>query len=191
MKQSGCLGVLIGFESFNDKNLKQMNKTWNTGIEHYEKILKKLSKYGVFVYGTFIFGYDEDDEKVFDKTLNFALSNNLMLAAFNHLMPFPGTPLYKELEPRMKHKKWWLNNECSFAEVVFEPKKISSEKLAELCYLYKKKFYTFPNLLRRCWGLRKALLPNMVFLFNFIKYNIICNKETTQRRGFAIGKNKI
>lgn len=191
MKKSGCLGVLIGFESFNQKNLVEMNKSWNVGVENYEKILKKLTKNNIFVYGTFIFGYDEDDENTFKTTLDFAIRNNLILAAMNHLMPFPGTPLYEKLKPQLKYEKWWLNNNCSFADVVFEPKKLSSHRLAQLCYDYKKKFYSVPLMLKRAWGLKWSLLSHFSMMFDFFKYNIICNIETTQRRGFAIGKSKI
>ncbi len=189
MRRSGCLGVLIGFESFNPKNLEQMNKKWNIGIDRYEKVLTRLTRNHIFVYGTFIFGYDEDDEETFERTLEFAIRNNLILAAFNHLMPFPGTPLYEEMKPRLRYDKWWLGNQCRFAEVVFNPAKLTAERLGELCYLYKKKFYSWPNLLRRAWGLKGCLLANWSLMWDFFKYNRICNRETTQRRGFAIGND--
>ena len=189
MHKSGCLGVLIGFESFNKANLEQMNKAWNVGLNRYEDILTRLTKNKIFVYGTFIFGYDEDDEKTFEDALRFAVKNNLVLVAFNHLMPFPGTPVYDSMRPRLKCDKWWLGNQCKFGDVVFEPKRISAERLSELCYIYKKKFYSLPMLFRRGWGLRWSLLSHMGMTGDFFKYNWICNSETTQRRGFKIGKD--
>lgn len=189
MRKSGCLGVLIGFESFNKANLAQMNKTWNKGIDHYEGILKKMTKNNIFVYGTFVFGYDEDDEETFEETLQFAVRNNMILAALNHLMPFPGTPLYETLKPVLIHEKWWLGNSCNFAEAVFNPKKLSAQQLSDLCYIYKKKFYSFPLLLRRAWGLKWCFLSHFRMLGVFFKYNWITNKETTLRRGLKIGKS--
>ena len=158
MEKSGCLGILIGFESFNPTTLKQMNKSWNTGVEKYERILKKLTKHNIFVYGTFIFGYDEDTEETCKATFDFAMKNNLILAAFNHLMPFPGTPLYDTFKSRMLYDKWWLKENCCFSDVVFKPKNFTPEKLSELCYMYKKKFYSFPSMLKRAWGLRKCFI---------------------------------
>ncbi len=190
MEKSGCLGVLIGFESFNSDNLKQMNKSWNTGIDKYERILKKLTEHNIFVYGTFIFGYDGDTEETFKTTLDFALRNNLILAAFNHLMPFPGTPLYNKLADRMLYDKWWLDENCSFADVVYKPKNLTAERLSELCYVYKKKFYSFPSMMKRAWGLRKCLLSHWTMMLDFFKYNIMSDIDTTKRRGFAIGKEK-
>ena len=190
MEKSGCISVLIGFESFNQANLKQMNKTWNIGIEKYEKILKKLTKHNIFVYGTFLFGYDEDTEETFKITLDFAIRNNLILAAFNHLMPFPGTPLYDTMQSKMLYDKWWLNGNCNFAEAVFRPKNLSPEKLSELCYVYKKKFYSLPSLIKRAWGLRKCLITHWTLMIDFFKYNVMSDIDTTKRRGFAIGKGK-
>ncbi|MBF0595514.1 MAG: B12-binding domain-containing radical SAM protein [Candidatus Omnitrophica bacterium] len=189
MHKSGCLGVLIGFESFNKANLEQMNKTWNVGLNRYEEILNRLTRNKIFVYGTFIFGYDEDDERTFEDALQFAVKNNLVLAAFNHLMPFPGTPVYDAMRSRLRYDKWWLGNQCKFGDVVFEPKRISAERLSELCYVYKKKFYSLPMMLKRAWGLRWCLLSHLGMMGDFFKYNLICNSETTQRRGFKIGKN--
>ena len=34
----------------------------------------------------------------FSETVDFALKHKFYIAAFNHLTPFPGTPLYKRLE---------------------------------------------------------------------------------------------
>lgn len=58
LAQSGCKGVLIGFESLNEDNLKLMNKRFNTMKGGFSQALANLRKYGIAVYGTFVFGYD-------------------------------------------------------------------------------------------------------------------------------------
>src|SRR2546429_4184820 len=58
--RSGCQGVLIGFESLNPANLKDMNKAFNTMRGGFEKALSNLRRHRIRVYGTFIFGYDRD-----------------------------------------------------------------------------------------------------------------------------------
>ena len=118
------------------------------------------------------------------------MKNNLILAAFNHLMPFPGTPLYDTFKSRMLYDKWWLKENCCFSDVVFKPKNFTPEKLSELCYMYKKKFYSFPSMLKRAWGLRKCFISHWTMLFLFFKYNIMSDIDTTKRRGYAIGKEK-
>ena len=91
----------------------------------------------------------------------------------------------------MLYDKWWLNNSCKFADVVFRPEKLSADKLGKLCYVYKKKFYSLKNTLKRAWGLKLCLLSHFSLMYDFFKYNFICNIETTQRRGFKIGRNRV
>src|SRR5688572_3432742 len=63
LKESGCQGVLIGFETLNADNLRSMNKTFNQTHGGYDKALSNLRRFGIRVYGTFIFGYDHDDQR--------------------------------------------------------------------------------------------------------------------------------
>ena len=68
LKRSGCQGVLIGFESLNPANLKDMNKAFNTMRGGFEKALANLRRHHIRVYGTFIFGYDRDTPESFAET---------------------------------------------------------------------------------------------------------------------------
>src|SRR5262249_49914670 len=109
--RSGCQGVLIGFESLNPANLRDMNKTFNTMRGGLERALANLRRHRIRVYGTFIFGYDGDTPESFAPTVEFAQEHALYIAAFNHLTPFPGTPLYRRLETerRLLFEAWWLD----------------------------------------------------------------------------------
>lgn len=92
MKKSGCLGLLIGFESLNKDNLRQMNKPLGEGKDDYTQAIKRIREQGILIYGTFVFGYDQDDQDSFQRTVDFAMEQKFFLAAFNHLVPFPGHP---------------------------------------------------------------------------------------------------
>lgn len=59
-RRSGCQSLLIGLESLNENNLKQMGKTWNHASS-FETRLARIRRAGIMIYGTFLFGYDEDD----------------------------------------------------------------------------------------------------------------------------------
>src|SRR3954452_4215672 len=109
IKASGCQGLLIGFESLNPENLRRMHKTFNTAKGGYEVALANLRRDGIRLYVTFILGYDDDHGDTFEETLQFAMKHRFYMIAFNHLTPFPGTPLYKRLEDegRLTYDKWW------------------------------------------------------------------------------------
>ena len=84
-------------ESLDPANLRDMGKNWNLAAGSYAESLARFRKHGLAVYGTFVFGYDNDDRAVVRRSVDFAREQKLFLAAFNHLIPFPGTPLYRRL----------------------------------------------------------------------------------------------
>jgi radical SAM superfamily enzyme YgiQ (UPF0313 family) len=93
--------------------------------------LANLRRHRIRVYGTFIFGYDGDTPESFGPTVDFAQEHALYIAAFNHLTPFPGTPLYARLvqENRMLYEAWWLDDRYSYNRIPFQPKGMAPEEL--------------------------------------------------------------
>lgn len=151
LARSGCQAVLIGFESLNPANLATMNKSFNTARGGFERALQNLRKHRIRVYGTFLFGYDGDTQESFAPTVKFAQDHGLYLAAFNHLTPFPGTPLYHRLqaEGRLLYDAWWLDDRYSYNRVPFEPRGISPEALQRSCLAARREFYSWGSILRR------------------------------------------
>ncbi|MGA2253993.1 MAG: radical SAM protein, partial [Thermoguttaceae bacterium] len=99
MAKSGCLGHVIGFESLNFDNLRGSRKAPNL-TEHgsdYREPLKILRDYGLQVWAAFTCGYDHDTAQSLERTVEFAIQNKFCFAAFNILMPFPGTSFYETL----------------------------------------------------------------------------------------------
>ena len=72
MHRAGCRGVLIGFESLDENNLRLMNKRFNTMQGGYRRALANLRRHGIAVYGTFVFGYDHDTPAAFDEEIGRA-----------------------------------------------------------------------------------------------------------------------
>jgi radical SAM superfamily enzyme YgiQ (UPF0313 family) len=187
MRDSGCAGVLIGFESLQKTTLRQMGKSVNEEADMVRSI-RNLREFGISIYATFVFGYDDDTPETFEKTLRFAIENKFFFAAFNHLVPFPGTQLFERLkqEGRLLDEHWWLDEKFVFGDVVFRPAHFTPEELAGYCQTYRRKFYSFSSILRRgldpranCRGLFKALL---YFISNFSQ-----SLEVGRRRGLPFG----
>jgi len=87
-----------------------MHKGFNLMKGGYEKALENLRRHEIRLYATFILGYDEDNGDTLRETLAFAERHRFYIVAFNHLTPFPGTPLYARLqnERRLLYDRWWL-----------------------------------------------------------------------------------
>jgi radical SAM PhpK family P-methyltransferase len=69
MKESGCIGVFIGFESGNNRILENMNK--GITIDKYFKGISLLKEYGILMYGSFIIGFPGETEETAADTVRF------------------------------------------------------------------------------------------------------------------------
>jgi radical SAM superfamily enzyme YgiQ (UPF0313 family) len=186
-RASGCRGALIGFESLDADNLREMGKAFNTMRGGYDTALANLAQHGIRVYGTFTFGHDHDVEPSFDAAVDLALQHGFYLAAFNHLTPFPGTPLYAALEQqgRLRYRAWWLDPAYRYNEVPFHPAQLSHEAVRAGCLRARRRFYGWPAIGRRFVG---ALRGGDAFMArNHLLINLMHRHEIGQRDGFPLG----
>lgn len=125
--QSGCRGLFIGFESLSQDNLRSWKKHGNLGKD-YLAVVQRLHAAGIAVFAGFVFGSDQDGPDVFERTLEFLLDANVECLQATRLTPFPGTPLYEEMERQGRIRDWdWSHYD--FGHVVFEPARMRSETL--------------------------------------------------------------
>lgn len=188
MKKSGCEGLLVGFESLDSENLRNMGKGWNLS-KSYDESLKKIHDSGISIYATFIFGYDGDTFETFKRTLDFAVKQKFFMAAFNHLVPFPGTELYGQLEEqgRLIHGKWWLNERFRFGDVCFKPKNMTAEEISEKCVETRKAFYSNSSIIKRSFDITNNC-KNPALAFYYFMINIMLQSEVTMKRKIMLGR---
>ena len=187
LSQSGCQGVLIGFESLDPAALAAMNKSFNAMRGGYEVALANLRRHHLRLYGTFIFGYDADTPDSFRRSVEFAAAHRLYIAAFNHLTPFPGTPLYARLsaENRLLFERWWLDDRYRYNMVPFRPAAMSADALQRHCLEARQSFYSWPSITRRAFD---PVNRSDFFMFrNFFPINGMLRVDTNRRDGFPLG----
>jgi len=128
LAESGCRKVIIGFESLVKANLKQMGKDKSYKVEQYAEDIMKIQSFGIEIQGFFMFGYDFDDETVFEKTVNFINNTCLSEAILNILTPLPGTRLFQRFdrEGRLLYNDW---RKYDGRHVCFKPRLMSPEAL--------------------------------------------------------------
>jgi radical SAM superfamily enzyme YgiQ (UPF0313 family) len=187
LERSGCQGLLIGFESLNRANLAAMNKPVNTAHGGFETGLANLRRHRIRVYGTFVFGYDGDTPDSFRPTVEFAQQHALYVAAFAHLMPFPGTPLYRRLhsEGRLLYDAWWLDEGYSYNRVAFQPRGMTPEVLERECLAARCRFFEWPSIVRR--GLDEVNRSNAFMWRNFFLVNAMHRREVSLRDRYPLG----
>jgi radical SAM superfamily enzyme YgiQ (UPF0313 family) len=104
------------------------------------KRIKRLKEYGIGVEGTIILGTDDQDEDSIKRLVDFLLEVQLDVAEFTILTPFPHSPIRAQLESegRILSNNWL---EYTADKVVFQPKKMSPEKLQEMYHYAWDTFY--------------------------------------------------
>jgi len=121
---SGGRWIFIGMESLDPANLADVNKSFNKPGD-YAAVLERLARRNVYAITSFIFGLDNDQPGVADRTLSEIRKWPPGLPVFGQITPFPATPLYDRLlkEGRLTRPKHWLD----FApfHMAHTPKKMS------------------------------------------------------------------
>lgn len=188
LTQSGCQGLLIGFESLNPDNLRAMNKIFNTMRGGYETALVNLRRHNIRLYITFVFGYDADTADSFAESVDFARRHRFYIAAFNHLTPFPGTPLYQRLERenRLLYPAWWLDDGYSYNKIPFQPARLEPDQLQRLCVLARQKFYSWPSILNR--SVDPVNRSSWLMWRNFFLINGMLRAEINRRDFYPLGE---
>jgi radical SAM superfamily enzyme YgiQ (UPF0313 family) len=150
LAKSGCIGLLIGFESLSKANLIRSQKYQNDPAE-YREIIDVLHRFGITIWASFIFGFDEDDPSIFEETVAFAIRAKLFSVVFALLTPYPETSFYQRVkrEGRLVEDRWWLLERPDESAPYFIPKKMSGEVLRECWKKAWKDFYSLSSILKR------------------------------------------
>ncbi len=190
MADSGNIGHVMGFESISPQSLKDAKKFSNlAGFSNYEEEIKVLREHGMQTWAAFTLGYDYDTPESILATMRFALKNKFTFAAFNILMPYPGTQLYRDLEKENRllyDGKWWLHPEYRFNDAAFMPKTMSADELTDVCHEARVKFNSIPSLLYRF----SDLSTNMKSLWrvaSYWKYTTLFRKEVYKKHKMRFG----
>jgi len=190
MADSGCLGNVTGFESITLESLKETKKSPNiSAFSNYEHEIKVLRANGMQTWAAFTLGYDNDTYDSIMATLDFALENRFTLAAFNILMPYPGTPHYEELRKQgrlLYDDKWWLHPDYRFNDAAFVPKNMTPDELTNACHTARKKFNSIPSMLRRFSDI-KTNMRTLQRVAVYWRYSSIFRSEVYQKHGMRFG----
>jgi radical SAM superfamily enzyme YgiQ (UPF0313 family) len=169
MALAGCTGVFVGFETLDRRNLAAAHKR-SPSPQDYARRVDLLHQYGIQVNGSFVFGFDHDREDVFERTVTWIEENGLECATFHILTPYPGTPLFRQLESqgRILHRQWELYDT---AHVVFRPRHMTPRELSNgyaWCY---RRLFSHASIWRRRPKDLRAALPYLAMCYLYKRAN--------------------
>lgn len=146
MIESGCIGILMGFETFSEESLKEAHKR-NT-VAKYKAIVEKFHKCGVTILGTFMIGFDGDTKESIMKMPDYIEEIGVDIPRFAILTPYPNTPTYRRLEEeqRILTQDW---NDYDSIHATFSPKNFSSRELEEMLVSVSNECYRVKRIWKR------------------------------------------
>jgi radical SAM superfamily enzyme YgiQ (UPF0313 family) len=188
--ESGCLGNVIGFESLNLENLRQMRKSANLpAFDGYAAAIATLREHHLQTWAAFALGYDHDTVDSILATCEWGMDNHFTFAAFNVLMPYPSTPLYKRLEAEgrlLYDGKWWLHPDYRFNHAAFRPARMSADELTDAAWECRRRWSSATSILMRALDMRTNLASPLRFALYCI-YNPLFRREAFKKQGMRLG----
>jgi len=171
MRDSGCIGLILGLESPKAETLHEAGKRY-VRADEYTRRIRTIQQYGISLWGSFIFGFDGDDWRDCMNAVRFAQRSRLCMSCYPILTPYPGTKVYEQYrsEGRLLTEDW---NQYNGASVVYRPRKMTVEQLRHAQMAAFCEFYAPRSSLRRLglWPLRKnSWLANLAIYRGLTHY---------------------
>jgi radical SAM superfamily enzyme YgiQ (UPF0313 family) len=142
MLEAGFGTVFIGLETPDEDTLALCRKKQNTKRNLVDNV-KYLQKKGFEVMAGFILGFDNDDEGVFDRQIEFIQETGITMCIVGLLNAPPGTELHERMkkENRLLDQNWFFEGATNIVPMM-DTKVLMDGFNREVDYLYSGKgFY--------------------------------------------------
>jgi radical SAM superfamily enzyme YgiQ (UPF0313 family) len=185
MVKSGCKGLLLGVETVSNEGIRGARKYQNKP-SGYKRTIENLQRKGIAVWGSFIFGLDQDGPDIFERCVRFAVDCKLYTAVFAVLTPYPGTPLFDRLEDenRLTDSSWWLAEQPEAGSPFFYPARMSRRELLEGWQWAWQEFYSYASIVKRFqWEYPFTVANKLVYFpYNLVQHRFVQKKILSGER---------
>lgn len=154
MRAAGCVGVNFGIETGNSDMLARIGK--GSSLNDSVNAIEAARSAGLRIVCSFMTGFPEETSEMAEETIDFAVTLNPDLALFNSLVPYPGTPVSKEvLRPGDYNGIDWtmMRTSTTGAGPVFEGNGRSSTDLVRWVKRANRRFYLRPGFFAKIFQL--------------------------------------
>lgn len=174
MKKAGCVFILFGIESGNREVLDTLKK--NLTLDQIETTCRLCRKAGIQYVNSFIVGSPGETLDTVRDTVRLAIRLKSVMAAFNIMIPFPGTAIFNTYYKQQVEQIRSWGNWCSVGDALPFPythTKLTTRELLSVVARAYAQYYLRPGqwlrlagfarrprvfwaYLRGAWGLFKA-----------------------------------
>src|SRR6185436_2473097 len=146
LKRAGLRAISFGVESLSPLTLKRAGRR-PIPESQQRLVIDHCRKRGIVTAAFYVFGFPQDDWASINETINYAIDLSSTVAQFKVLTPYPGTPLWKQLEPLVFEKDW---ERFDGFTPTFRHPNLTSEQLRFLLGAAYTRFYMRPSYAEHC-----------------------------------------
>jgi radical SAM superfamily enzyme YgiQ (UPF0313 family) len=143
LNTAGFRAMSFGVESLDPATLKKSGRR-PIPQAHQREIMEHCRKLGIVTAAFYVLGFLQDDWNSIAATIDYATDLGSTFAQFKMLTPYPGTPMFKQLEPLLTETDW---EKFDGYTPTFAHPNLSERELRFLLGAAYKRFYMRPSYL--------------------------------------------
>jgi len=105
LHEAGFRAMSFGVESLSPETLKKSGRR-PIPEAHQRAIMEHCRKRGIVTAAFYVLGFLQDDWNSIAATIDYASDVGSTFAQFKILTPYPGTPMFRQLEPLLTEMDW-------------------------------------------------------------------------------------
>ena len=143
LHEAGFRAMSFGVESLDPATLKKSGRR-PIPQAHQREIIEHARKLGIVTAAFYVLGFLQDDWNSIAATIDYATDLGSTFAQFKMLTPYPGTPMFKQIEPLLVETDW---EQFDGFTPVFKHPNLTERELRFLLGAAYKRFYMRPSYL--------------------------------------------
>ena len=140
---AGFRAMSFGVESLDPATLKKSGRR-PIPQSHQREIIEHCRKLGIVTAAFYVLGFLQDDWNSVAATIDYATDLGSTFAQFKMLTPYPGTPMFRQLEPLLTETDW---EKYDGFTPTFKHPNLTERELRFLLGAAYKRFYMRPSYL--------------------------------------------
>ena len=140
---AGFRAMSFGVESLDPATLKKSGRR-PIPQSHQREIIEHCRKLGIVTAAFYVLGFLQDDWNSVAATIDYATDLGSTFAQFKMLTPYPGTPMFKQIEPLLTEDDW---EKFDGFTPTFKHPNLTERELRFLLGAAYKRFYMRPSYL--------------------------------------------
>src|SRR2546423_1052546 len=140
---AGFRAMSFGVESTDPATLKKSGRR-PIPQAHQREIIEHCRKLGIVTAAFYVLGFLQDDWNSVAATIDYATDLGSTFAQFKMLTPYPGTPMFKQIEPLLSETDWERYDGYT---PTFRHPNLTDRELRYLLVAAYKRFYMRPSYL--------------------------------------------